>query len=86
MRNELKIVHDATDMLMRDGLELERKFREMTEANEYLTDKLKKTEDAFCDHKCNSSNKIDDMNSHYTKKIKELKEFAIVECNVSSKI
>ena len=35
MRNELKIVHDATDMLMKDGFEMEEKLRKLKESNEY---------------------------------------------------
>ena len=56
MRNELKIVHDATDMLMKDGFEMEEKLRKLRESNEYLTQKLKTTEIDFFDHKCKSKN------------------------------
>lgn len=54
MRNELKIVHDATDMLMKDGFEMEEKLRKLSESNEYLTKKLKSTEYEFSQHKCKS--------------------------------
>lgn len=40
MNAELKIVHDATDLLLQDGVALEKQLKDQDEVNKKLQDKI----------------------------------------------
>jgi hypothetical protein len=67
MSAELKIVHDTTTLLLKDGLALEKQIREQNEANRKLTVELRDLKELFTKEVAERDYKIEKMDYMYTK-------------------